>query len=508
MTSYAFYRMAKNAFLDECLAIVCSVTQEEMATDGLQQPHVLLLLKSGVPASRISTIEQLRAVPIFRSSRPPLLRLASECAFGTFGDSHCECEAQRVGCLREIARHGEGIYVQIPQEAQGNGLLYKAAELQLQVSGVAPDGSYVGQKSVDEASRFLLGPERVLDKRDYGAVCRIFRETGLDKYPYTLITDSPAKSAVVAARLGIRLEGHSVTRRPITVENAGEYLAKLYKKGYTISNHELEEIYLCLFGAERLPGRVLGLLRYMAEDLHHGREFQGDPAILERIVHVARARGGAPGPVRDIDLARGVSSYEEYQIELSLNAVATKRLFELETLGGIDSLRYEENHFYDVGSFDGVPTRSLKIRYAYKVSDRGTPTEIKFVYKVPVVDREKTYRIRSLPIGYDDIGKVLSFVLRDYEQHFVPVFTHNVFAGDGTVTALVKRYSTALRTLSLMGPEENVRRLASVVCAGVDAQEIPDPSNALFLNRKISLDFDYDALAKEELALYRLYCVG
>jgi hypothetical protein len=59
-----------------------------------------------------------------------------------------------------------------------------------------------------------------------------------------------------------------------------------------------------------------------------------------------------------------------------------------------------------------------------------------------------------------------------------------------------------------MGPEENVRRLASVVCAGVDAQEIPDPSNALFLNRKISLDFDYDALAKEELALYRLYCVG
>jgi hypothetical protein len=62
--------------------------------------------------------------------------------------------------------------------------------------------------------------------------------------------------------------------------------------------------------------------------------------------------------------------------------------------------------------------------------------------------------------------------------------------------------------LSLMGPQENVKALIEGVQTKVSAQEIPDPSNSLFINRRLSVDFDYDRLSKEKMDLYKLYSVG
>ncbi len=506
MSEYALYGMERNAYLGECIVVVCRASAEEAKRDSLQSDSIVLLIKAQPGVSRIHTLNQLRVADLFDSSVTPLLRVSSECLLGVFGDSHCDCDAQRVGSLREIATVGQGVYVHLPQEGQGHGLFYKAQELNLQVSGVAPDGGAVGPKSVDEAARYLLGPGVELDQRNYTALSRIFMETGLNRYSYAVITDSPGKTAFIEEVLGISVAEHHPARRPITVENAGEYLAKLYRKNYTLTDQELEEIYLCLFNAEQIPGRVLGLLRSMAEDMHHGKEFSGNQEVLRRLIRVSAARGGGAPEVSDIGGLRGVASYEEYQVELALAERAAEELFAKHILNGIDSLRYEENHFYDVASFEGVPTRSLKIRYAYRISDRTTPTEIRFIYKIPLGDKE--YRIRALDVKYDDIAMILGFVLRDYEQHLVPVFTHNVFGGDADVTTLIKRYSATLRTLSLMGPRERVTKLVADVNGVVNAPEIPDPSNALFLNRKLSLEFDYNSLAREELALYRRHCVG
>ena len=86
----------------------------------------------------------------------PCLRFGSECMFGMFGDSHCNCEDERKKALQFIGENG-GIYVHMPQEAQGNGLFYKAEELQLQVHGRLQSGRYIGMKTQAEAARILRG---------------------------------------------------------------------------------------------------------------------------------------------------------------------------------------------------------------------------------------------------------------------------------------------------------------------------------------------------------------
>ena len=84
----------------------------------------------------------------------PCLREGCECLLGVFGDSHCNCENERENALSMI---GEklGVYIHTPQEAQGQGLFYKAQELHLQVNGIMPDGTYVGPKTQSEAAELL-----------------------------------------------------------------------------------------------------------------------------------------------------------------------------------------------------------------------------------------------------------------------------------------------------------------------------------------------------------------
>lgn len=293
MSRYAFYRMERNAYLDECLALVCKASEEEIRADGLQQAHVVLILKSALPITA-TTLADLRTKQVFCAQRPPLLRLASECFFGVFGDSHCECEAQRVASLRAIARHGEGVFVHIPQEAQGNGLFYKAQELQLQVSGIAPSGELHGTHSLPEASLYLLGSEDPLDKRGYQTIRRVFCETALNRYSYELITDSPLKTSSATDQIGLDIATLCSLSRPVTVDNAGEYLAKLYSKDHPLSASELEDIYSSLLNAVQLPGRVLNLLASISADLGRGREFPADREALERIANVVNARSAHP----------------------------------------------------------------------------------------------------------------------------------------------------------------------------------------------------------------------
>lgn len=506
MDSYSFYRMQNNTFLGECLSIVYKPTPQEIETDCLQTSYILLLLKTNYAFAELHNLDDLRTARLFDEELPILLRVASECQFGTFGDSHCDCEPQRIASMRAIQAAGQGIYVHIPQEAQGNGLFYKAQELQIQVSGIAPNGSLIGQKTVEEASEYLLGSDQILDKRSYTALSRIFQETSLNRYSYKIISDSPSKIEYFQNALKIDISGSHSVKRAITVDNAGEFLSKLYIKNYQISNDELEKIYLALFEAEKIPHRVSGLLRSIDEDINVGREFQADINLLQKIVGIGKARGQKSEQSNEFVLMKDVSTYEEYQVELKLSTEDVKILFEKDVLRGIVSLRYEENHFYDMVSFESVPSRSLKIRNAFRLTERQTPEECKFIYKIPVDN--KLYKMKALTVKDYDIVKLLDFALRDYQQHMLPVFTHNVIGPDNGITLLIKRYTNTLRTLSLNGPKANVQKLISIIKDYVPAEEIDDPSNSLFINRKLSVDFDYDELAKEELALYRSYSVG
>lgn len=52
--------------------------------------------------------------------------------------------------------HEGGIFVHLPQEAQGWDLHYKLKEQELQVSGRDEKGQYIGEKNRDDAQKLLL----------------------------------------------------------------------------------------------------------------------------------------------------------------------------------------------------------------------------------------------------------------------------------------------------------------------------------------------------------------
>ena len=101
-----------------------------------------------------------------------VLRIQSECFLGMYGDSHCDCESQRIDAIKLISQEG-GIFVHLPQEAQGWGLHYKLKELELQVSGRTQNGEYVGKKDRDSAQKMLLDIHNFRDNRSYEIVAEI-----------------------------------------------------------------------------------------------------------------------------------------------------------------------------------------------------------------------------------------------------------------------------------------------------------------------------------------------
>lgn len=504
MTDYALYRMEKNRMLRDCVAVVYRPSHDEMRRDGLQSQFVLILIKTKHDVAALQSAADINSFDLFATDSPILLRVGSECLLGMFGDAHCDCESQRTASLREIDRVGQGVYVHLPQEAQGQGLFYKAQELQLQVSGIDPAGQALGAMSVGQASRHLLGPEAVLDRRDYSSLARVFAELGLARYEYHLITEGPTKAQIMEDILHVSIAGTHSTKGLVTIDNAGEYLAKLYKD-YTLTDAELEEIYLAIFSSPDVPVRVLELLSQIKHDLALGKQFHTNTDLLTKIASIPEARGLKYEAV-DLDLLKDATSYDEYQVEVQVSDDDVRAVFEARVLSGIESLRYEENHFFDLVYLKHVPTRYMKVRYAYRLTDRNNPVECKFIYKVPIADN--TYRIKSVLTKDDEQTRLLITALADRERHLQPVFTHNVISPDPAVTILVKRYSRSLRTLSLMGPEVRVRDLMDTLGKHIDVRIIDDPSNYRYVKRELSLDFRYDELCAAELALYRTYCVG
>lgn len=502
---FVFYHMHHNNYLGDCICIIYSPTTEEINSDALQTPYILILIKSKLDLSNINTIENFKSKDIFSSNSPILLRISSECLLGVFGDAHCDCESQRIASLREINSTGQGIYIHIPQEGQGNGLIYKAQELELQVNGIDPLGTFIGEKNIRDASEHLLGSINSLDKRNYKSLSYIFQKLLLNRYIYDLISDNPMKTDYLKNSINVKINSLRDIKRIITIENASEYLAKLYMKDFEITDQELQDIYYTLFSAKELPNRVVSLLKYIQEDIAYGKQFRANNELLRKISNLCQSKHG-PQDVQDLTLFKDSASYTEYQIELIIDKKELNLLFQNQIFINDESLAYEENYFYDLVYFKGIPARSLKIRKSFRLINRAHPIGLKLVYKVPLSN--KNYIIKSISIDNEDIANLISLALRDYEIHFLPVFTHNITLANTDIIVLLKRYSSELRTISLMGKEEKVKDIIKQMRQYIDIKEIDDPTNHRYIRRDLSLDFQYDKLSIEELKIFKQYHKG
>lgn len=227
---FSFYLQRNNKlFNGDVLSICYTATIDEIKEYGLTSPNVVIFIKN----SKFSEInfdkdysyyDEIKNIFI---NKKIILRIQSECFLGMYGDSHCDCENQRINSIKIISQN-DGIFVHLPQEAQGWGLHYKLKELELQVSGRMQNGEFVGKQDRDSAQKMILSVNDFCDNRSYGIVAKIFKKLEIDKNTFTLITDSDKKVKCLN-ELGIKSIKYSDDiSLQINADNVSEYLIKIY----------------------------------------------------------------------------------------------------------------------------------------------------------------------------------------------------------------------------------------------------------------------------------------
>ena len=239
----SWYIEKENKFLGKNVLAVCyNVTEEEQQRYGLTNSNILVLIKNDY----FRNILDLRDIDIKKvikqafKNKKIFLRLQCECLLGIYGDLHCDCEQQRKEYLSFIDNN-EGIYIHIPQEAQGHGLHYKLKELELQVNGHSQTGKFTGKK--DRNTAFLeINNKKFEDIRKYDFVYEIINELGIKNNEFILLTDSKKKINEIS-NLNLKIEMYSTyTKKHVNVENASEYLVKILDGSFEYDNEVIIEL--------------------------------------------------------------------------------------------------------------------------------------------------------------------------------------------------------------------------------------------------------------------------
>lgn len=292
----------------------------------------------------------------------------------------------------------------------------------------------------------------------------------------------------------------------MNIDNVGEYLAKIYKKRFALSDEDLRKIYEVLFAARNIPDRASSLLQCIKDDLHLGREFNVNHDLLQKIANLSKVEKNQI-PINILD-ASGENNYREFQVELLVSDKDVGKLIQNDLLSSLSDIAFEQNYFYDLVYFKNTVTRDLKIRRKSKISGKRELIESRLIYKALVGDNE--YDIKSIKINDREVADLLSNSLEGYEVYYVPVFTHTCehTSHYPELLMLVKRYSPTLKTLSIMGDKGRVEQFINDISKLIEIEITPDPTNIRTINRDLSLDFDYDSLAEQELAFFKEHFKG
>lgn len=136
---------------------------------------------------------------VFRSERPALVRIHSQCLTGdVFGSVKCDCGQQLKQAMKLIAAENYGAIVYQQQEGRGIGIINKIRAYELQDHGA----------DTIEANERLGLP---VDRRRYEQCAEILRDLGLRRI--RLISNNPDKIKAVK-NCGLEL----VERVPLKIE--------------------------------------------------------------------------------------------------------------------------------------------------------------------------------------------------------------------------------------------------------------------------------------------------
>lgn len=283
-SSNAYYYMHNNAYLGDVLLGVYTASQAEMSKNSLTRNEIMMYIK--LPGDVLNISETKSGyTDIIRSKFNNIesipLRVASECILGIFGDSHCDCEKERIAHLEEITKIGYGIYINLPQEGKGRGLRYKVSEVNIQCNGIDNRGNYIGNKTAAGAAQHILG-KPYIEKRTYGIVYRVLKSAGLGGHNFELYTSNPKKISELSSTLNIS------TIKPITAglinkDNLSDIMQKIYSGNFKYSDDVLIEVIELLNGNNSLPPRVINQIAEIRTAMTNGVRFNVNNKLLKII---------------------------------------------------------------------------------------------------------------------------------------------------------------------------------------------------------------------------------
>ena len=239
----SWYIQKKNKFLgDNILAICYNADEKETRDCGLTNDNILIFIKSN-KLDDVLDEKDIKLENVLKQSfknKKVFLRIQCECMLGMYGDLHCDCEEQRLRYL-DFIRQNEGIFIHMPQEAQGYGIFYKLKELELQVGGHNQKGFFVGKKDRNDAF-YEINHKKFTDSRKYYVIKNIFSELGIDNLSFILLTDSERKLKNLTS-LGIDAQMYSTyVENNVTTENASEFLIKILDGSFTYDDKKIKEL--------------------------------------------------------------------------------------------------------------------------------------------------------------------------------------------------------------------------------------------------------------------------
>lgn len=242
-----YFEQKNNLLGDNILAICYKADEKEVKKNSLTTNNILILIKNN-EFNRFCNSNNLDINECLRScfkDKDIFIRIQCECLLGIYGDTHCDCEQQKNEALKTI-KEKEGIYIHLPQEAQGHGLHYKLKELELQVNGRDVSGKFIGCKDRNEAQKIILKKEKFEDKRSYQIIVDILKELNLYNNQFVLITDSKKKIEELQ-ELGLKIETYNdYIDKHVDLENASEYLVKILEGTCTYNKNILKEIMILI----------------------------------------------------------------------------------------------------------------------------------------------------------------------------------------------------------------------------------------------------------------------
>lgn len=281
----SFYLQNNNSLFNDDVLVVCYKADEnEIKEYGLTSPNVVLFIKN----DKISEIKKCsdcdyydELKKIFKEKKI-ILRIQSECFLGIYGDSHCDCESQRINSINIISQNN-GIFIHLPQEAQGWGLHYKLKELELQVSGRMQNGEYIGKKDRDSAQKLLLNVHDFCDNRSYAIVAKILNELKLNNHDFLLITDSDKKVNCLN-NVGIKCIKYSDDiSTKINVDNISEYLIKIYNFTHNYEDEIISAI-IKIISERKYNERTLLTFVNIIDKIKNDSTYQLDETIKRKFL--------------------------------------------------------------------------------------------------------------------------------------------------------------------------------------------------------------------------------